>query len=405
MPPKGIVLPLNDRPPIRSAVGEFRLPNKRLSTCENYAKLSHNHLVPIRFTGQGASDHRVPHFERLRLSFDPVLCRFCISAGQVQPEERRTRPRQRGIRGCLRCPGAARRRLISAREGCWGKTTRSKSFSIQLVIPVRTSPDPCFDSCGPARSSPKEKTPEEPAYLPTRNFLRRLLRKHGSTLSVYRHLPPGSNLPRRTAHPSRERPAAWKHPPQESQPRTRWARYRGAEKRFLPAILPQTPFHRQGRAAHRSRPGGNFHRAPLFLPWSLFLIPAHLTLASLFSALSQPHQRGNRIARSGSQTTLHGKPLFDMNVDRGSGAHSSKARETIFHAVLRSSVGDPRIVRGQPDAGFRGRQRRNRNNVMNFQRLVGGNEGVEAVSARRSQIKSQIDLRVRSNRSRHTGSL
>jgi hypothetical protein len=151
MPPKGIVLPLNDRPPIRSAVGEFRLPNKRLSTSKTARSRSFQQssgpntlLFQVPIAGQGASDHRVPHFQRLRLSFDPVLCRFCISAGQVQPEERRTGPRQRGNTGLPPvCPQAARRRLISAREGCWGKTTRSKSFSIQLVIPVRTSPDLC----------------------------------------------------------------------------------------------------------------------------------------------------------------------------------------------------------------------------------------------------------------------
>src|ERR1700691_121772 len=63
---------------------------------------------------------------------------------------------------CRAAPGvsaAARMRLISAREGCWGKTTRSKSFRIQLNITVRTS----ADSFGPATFSANERTPEEPA--------------------------------------------------------------------------------------------------------------------------------------------------------------------------------------------------------------------------------------------------
>jgi hypothetical protein len=59
-------------------------------------------------------------------------------------------------------PEAARMRLISAREGCWGKTTRSKSF-------LDPATDPGADKrglLGPARSSSFERTPEEPAPCP-----------------------------------------------------------------------------------------------------------------------------------------------------------------------------------------------------------------------------------------------
>ena len=71
--------------------------------------------------GQGAREHRVPHLERLRLSFDPVLRCFCISAALVQPEERRTGPRQCCINGCLRCAGGRKKTLDLSKGGMLGK--------------------------------------------------------------------------------------------------------------------------------------------------------------------------------------------------------------------------------------------------------------------------------------------
>src|SRR5208283_4726982 len=147
MPPKGIVLPLNDRPAIRSAVGEFRLPNKRLSTAKSSFQVlatSFQHLVPIRFTWQGACDHRVPYFQRLRLSFDPVFCCLCISPGLVQPEERRTRPRQRRIQGCLRGTGGRKKTLDLSKGGMLGK-----DYTFEVVLdpardPGADKPRPMF---------------------------------------------------------------------------------------------------------------------------------------------------------------------------------------------------------------------------------------------------------------------
>jgi hypothetical protein len=50
MPPKGIVLPLNDRPARLTAEGESRLPNGELSIS------FFEHLFPIGGSRQGACD-------------------------------------------------------------------------------------------------------------------------------------------------------------------------------------------------------------------------------------------------------------------------------------------------------------------------------------------------------------
>jgi hypothetical protein len=119
------------------------------------------------------------------------------------------------------CPKPKRMRLISAREGCWGKTTRSKSFWIQLLIPVRTS----ADSCGPARSLPygrhrRSLFPPDPAgFLPQRRWHR-----HGSTHLVYPYWPRRSNPRRRRGRPSRERPGRSRRPAPAWPPRTRRVR-------------------------------------------------------------------------------------------------------------------------------------------------------------------------------------
>ncbi len=175
-----------------------------------------------------------------------------ISAGLVQPEERRTGPGQRSMEGCLRCAGAARMRLISAKGGCWGKTTRSKSFWIQFVIPVRTS----ADSCGPARSSPIGEDTGGACSLPT---LRKSSRKgagigttqllqfsltclRGQTFRGAEGVPVAKCLGRGDAN-RRAQP-----------PRTRRARCRAAGK---PPDLdrPRGRCHQSRRAAHRNPPG------------------------------------------------------------------------------------------------------------------------------------------------------
>ncbi len=145
---------------------------------------------------------------------------------RYNPKSAEPDPDSEAKRAASGVPAAARRRLISAREGCWGKTTRSKSFSIQLMIPVRTSADSIAVRPGllPRRRHRRSLLQTRPREsLPERRW-----RRHGSTSLVYRYLPPRSNLPRRRARPSRERPAAWRRRSPARRPRTRSARCRAS---------------------------------------------------------------------------------------------------------------------------------------------------------------------------------
>ena len=127
VPPKGTVLPLDDRPtqqiPQASGTAALTAVRESLSATALSTLLCQKHFAPVFRSRQGAGQLlSTPGRPQ------PFPGRLRISPGQVQPEERRTGPGQRSMEGCLRSAGAARMRLISAREGCWGKTTRSKSF-------------------------------------------------------------------------------------------------------------------------------------------------------------------------------------------------------------------------------------------------------------------------------------
>ncbi len=142
----------------------------------------------LRAAGCESGDSFTPDRFRKRSQAASASPRVRYNPKSAEPDPDSEATRDEAASGV---PEAARRRLISAREGCWGKTTRSKSFWIQLLIPVRTS----ADSCGPARSSPIVVTGEDTGgacslpvprgFLPQRRWHRR-----GSTHLVYRHLPP-----------------------------------------------------------------------------------------------------------------------------------------------------------------------------------------------------------------------
>ena len=87
----------------------------------------------------------------------------------------------------------------------------------------------------------------------------------------------------------------------------------------------QTPCVRLGALSARAGPADSLTADPLTCYSKFFF---------------QPHQRRNRVARTGAQPALHRKPLVDMNFDlaRLRQAPPRPAR-TIFQAVLLLSVG------------------------------------------------------------------
>ena len=145
MPPKGIVLPLNDRPAKPTAVRESRLPNGGLSIPEKTAfsfeplsvssfflkthglnphtmklkakSLFNKHLAPVPGPRQRPCDSCF-HVRNLTQA---VLRCLCISPGFVQPEERRTGPRQRSMNGCLQRAGARKKTLDFSKGRMLGK--------------------------------------------------------------------------------------------------------------------------------------------------------------------------------------------------------------------------------------------------------------------------------------------
>src|ERR1035441_4156373 len=146
VPPKGTVLPLDDRPTMQPT----------LSCASADCQPLHGRSISRQYSVRG----RV-WVNMLRTSATRKRSRAASASPRVlyNPKSAEPDPDSEAWRAASGVPEAASMRLISAREGCWGKTTRSKSFSIQLVIPVRTS----ADSIGPARFPSSKGTPEEPA--------------------------------------------------------------------------------------------------------------------------------------------------------------------------------------------------------------------------------------------------
>ena len=141
MPPKGIVLPLNDRP-ATSGQPWVSLACPTVD-CQSNSLASSTSDPNTAVRAGCASLCALAASRSPGLCSDPVLAPLphLRGSGTTRRAPNRTpTATQKGLPPV--CPEPARRRLISAREGCWGKTTRSKSFSIQLMIPVRTSADP-----------------------------------------------------------------------------------------------------------------------------------------------------------------------------------------------------------------------------------------------------------------------
>jgi hypothetical protein len=64
-----------------------------------------------------------------------------------------------------------------------------------------------------------------------------------------------------------------------------------------------------------------------------------------------------------------------------------------------------RVIAADPERVHLGQLGRNRNQIMHFQRLINGRKRVKAVRSRGAKEKPEVDLRVRSDYGRHTGSL
>jgi hypothetical protein len=261
------------------------------------------HLIPVSGSRKSARDRRSARsiLETLFRSV-PVPLQHLRGSGTTRRAPNRN-PTERHSRAASGVPEAARRRLISAREGCWGKTTRSKSFSIQLMIPVRTSPDPCLSSLA-----------VRPGLLPKRRHRRSLLqtrpreslperrwRKHGSTSLVYRYLPPRSNLPPRKARPSRERPAAWRRRSPARPPRTRSAQCR-ERINLLPAIDAQNRSADEKQRHIGADLGGELQTAC-----------EQILKGRSAQLFFQSDERRDSVARPGAEPTLHRKSFIDMD--------------------------------------------------------------------------------------------
>ena len=177
-----------------------------------------------------------------------------------------------------------------------------KDDSLEVVL--NPAHDPGADKRGLLRSGQVFSRGEDTggACLQTRlqeSLPERRWRRRGSTSLVYRHLPPRSNLPRRRARPSRERPAAWRRQSPARRPRTRSARCRAADRPPARGRRP-APFRRSETAAHRSRPGRQSRAVSGEQSYGSGCCRARA---------SKPHQRRNRIARSGAEAALTGSRL------------------------------------------------------------------------------------------------
>ena len=150
MPPKGIVLPLDDRPTGRLskpfgwiAALTFNVGSRSRVSREDRLtvnSLFRKHLAPVLRSRQGSSEKR----RDTRRPQSLAGC-FRISAGQVQPEERRTGPGQRSMEGCLRSTGG-RKKTLDIAEG----RMLAEDDSFEVVLDPAT--DPGADKRGLLRS-------------------------------------------------------------------------------------------------------------------------------------------------------------------------------------------------------------------------------------------------------------
>ena len=232
--------------------------------------------------------------------------------------------------------------------------------------------------------------PADPAgLLPQRRWHRR-----GSTHLVYRYLPPGSNLPSRTARPSRERPAASKLPPPARPPRTTSGSTSGSGYTSCPRSSPSTvpPIRNSGTSdptcaaisSRRKRSQASLvGQLPAMsgCPRSRFAETWDTDSAIHPQLHFQPHQRRHRIRRPGPQAALHRQPL--LNMDLHLSRQPQHLQRQLHHLPRRvPPIGrHPRVVRGQPHRRRRRRPRRHRNQIVQLNRLVNRRQRVKTISA------------------------
>src|SRR5580658_3108138 len=144
MPPKGIVLPLNDRP--TSRILTHRPDPPATAGCSFYAAYRavnqslKKHFAPV-CRPRNRARQSAAHRNSLNFFGQPKLCCFRMLTGSVQPEESRTGPRQRGIEGCLRCVRSRENTL----DFCKGRML-GKDNTLEVILdPAR---DPGADKRG-----------------------------------------------------------------------------------------------------------------------------------------------------------------------------------------------------------------------------------------------------------------
>ena len=94
-----------------------------------------------------------------------------------------------------------------------------------------------------------------------------------------------------------------------------------------------------------------------------------------------------------------------MNLDLGGEAQRLQRQRNHLPGGVALVGGNAAVVGGQPQRRRGRRTRRNRNQVIEFQRLVDGGQRMEAIGARRANVQAEIDLCVRTNGGGHTASL
>ena len=119
----------------------------------------------------------------------------------------------------------------------------------------------------------------------------------------------------------------------------------------------------------------------------------------------QTDQCCDGIGGSGAQAALDREALVYMDVTSAGTPRASSASATIFQAVLRSSVGTRWSLDVRRIGGSAGRLRRNGDQVVEFNGLVDGRQGVKAVRAGGPYIEAEVDLGVRAHGGGHTGPL
>ena len=86
----------------------------------------------------------------------------------------------------------------------------------------------------------------------------------------------------------------------------------------------------------------------------------------------EPNQRGNRIGRPGSQASLHGKVLFNVDIDFGGDAERFQAESNHLPSGIAAVARDARVIRRETQPGGRCAPGVDRQNVVHLQRLVDG---------------------------------